>query len=97
MIAYADGREFWWVRMAITFVIAGVLIGRTTWLGCQHRQLVARNRVLEERDADLSKRLRLVEKQQAELRQDVQARLAVKQWRRAFGDQPMRLVAHKED
>lgn len=95
--AAADDREsMWWLRMAVTFVVAGVLVGRTTWLGDQHHQLVDRNLVLEERDISLSRRLRALEKNHAELHHTVEARLAIREWSNAYSGRPIRLVVPQE-
>jgi hypothetical protein len=87
----------WWAGITIMLVVTGVLIGRTTWLAHQHQMLAHRNRLLENRDKTLSKRIRALEKQHIALQRDVQARLVVREWRRAFPGEHIRLAPVPEE
>lgn len=93
--AVTDGPDSLFLfRSALLLTFAAAWGGRVTWLGHRVHQEARAN---EERAVALTSRLRDLERSHEDLRTEVQARLAVREWRRAVGARPIRLVDPRDN
>jgi hypothetical protein len=86
----SDSHSHFWFRIGVTLAITATVLGRVTWLGY-------RNNRLEESNIQLTRRLSQLERELADMRDDVDSHLIVKAWRQAQPNRRHRHLTPLED